>query len=145
MDRAAVSQYFLVGDTVLWNPSTGVARLFVRSAEALASAVELPTGVGAEFNDEYEIDIVTFTAFVDALVRLYSSSTHLILRTLIEGVAAVGVVMVERAGGSVTGLTKRPSTIDPKDIAAPTTGLDPVGDAFRLRVLADELERAMPR
>lgn len=145
MDNGAVSQYFQIEDTVLWNPSTGVARLFVLSVEAVAPAVELPSGVGAEFNDEYEIDIVTFAAFVDALVRRYYSSTHMILRTLIEGVAAVGIVMVERAGGSVTGLSERPSTIDPNDVAVFTTGLGEVGDASRLRVLAEELETAMPR
>lgn len=29
-----MSQYFQVGDQVLWNPSNGVAGLFLRSAEA---------------------------------------------------------------------------------------------------------------
>src|SRR5262249_13934117 len=41
------------------SPSTGVARLFARNAEAVAPAVELPTDLGPEFNDDYEIDIVT--------------------------------------------------------------------------------------
>ncbi len=142
--NAAVSQYFQVGDKVLWNPSTGVAWLFARSVEAVASAVELPTGLGAEFNDDYEVDVVTFAAFVDALVRRYRSSTHPILRTLIEGVAAVGIVMVERAGRSVASLSEQPPPIDSNDVAVFTTGLGTVGDTSRLRGLADELERAMP-
>jgi hypothetical protein len=92
-----------------------------------------PTGLGAEFNDDYEIDIVAFAAFVAALVRRYCSSNHLILRTLIEGVAAVGIVMVERAGGCVTGLSERSSTIDPNDVAVFATGLGAVADGSRLR------------
>ncbi|MGW0810428.1 DUF6086 family protein [Nonomuraea sp. NPDC002799] len=41
-----MSQYFRVGDQVLWNPSTRVAGLFLRSAEALAPETGLPTGLG---------------------------------------------------------------------------------------------------
>jgi hypothetical protein len=145
MDNVAVSQYFQVADTVLWNPSAGVARLFARNVEAVAPAVGLPTGLGPEFNDEYQIDMITFTAFVDALVHRYYSSTHLILRTLIEGVVAVGVVLVERAGGTIPTLGEPPAAIDPNDVTISTNGFGAVGDATRLRDLVDEFERTMPR
>ncbi|WP_406674055.1 DUF6086 family protein [Nonomuraea sp. N2-4H] len=42
----AVSQYYRVGDDVLWNPSNGVSALFLRTAEALAPETGLPTGLG---------------------------------------------------------------------------------------------------
>lgn len=128
-----MSQYFEVAGTVLWNPSNGVAQLFIRSLEAVAPTVELPTGLGpGNSSDDHEIDIVAFTTLVDALVRRYRSSTHLILRTLIEGVAAVGIVMVERAGQSVVSLTERATAVDPKDVAVFTSGFGAVGDAARL-------------
>ncbi|MGP3921281.1 DUF6086 family protein [Nonomuraea sp. 10N515B] len=49
-----MSQYFQVGDQVLWNPSNGVAGLFMRSAEALAPETGLPTGLGPMESDECE-------------------------------------------------------------------------------------------
>ncbi|MFC0033666.1 DUF6086 family protein [Micromonospora chaiyaphumensis] len=138
-----MSQYFQVGRTVLWNPSNGVAQLFARNVEAVAGAVEVPTGIAPEVNDEYEIDLVAFTAFVDALVRRYRSSTHRILRALIEDVAALGIVMVERGGGTVAALAEPASAFDPRDVAVLTTGFGATGDPRRLRELADELTRHM--
>jgi hypothetical protein len=38
VEDGAMSQYFKIGDLTLWNPSNGVAALFMRSAEALAPA-----------------------------------------------------------------------------------------------------------
>jgi len=140
-----MSQYFNAAGKVLWNPSTGVGRLFARSVKAVAPAVELPTGLGTEINDEYEIDLIQFTAFVDALVGRYGSASHLVLRTLIEGVAATGIVLIERAGGAVVPLATPSVTADRHDVAVSTTGLAPVGDLARLRALADQLDAAMPR
>ncbi|MCZ7436550.1 DUF6086 family protein [Micromonospora sp. WMMC241] len=139
-----MSQYFQAGRTVLWNPATGVARLFARNVEAVAGAVEVPTGIGPEGNDDYEIDLVAFTAFVDALVRRYRTSTHRILRALIEDVAALGIVMVERAGGTVEALTEAASPMDTRDVAVLPSGFGATGDAARLRALADELAPYMP-
>jgi hypothetical protein len=86
-----------------------------------------------------------FTRFVDTLVRRYRSSNHPVLRSLIEAVAAVGIVMVERAGGTVPRLTDPGEARDTRDVAVFTTGLGPVGDPARLRCLADDLSRAMAR
>ena len=80
-----MSQYFQAGGHVLWNPSNAVAELFVRSAEALIPVVNQPSGIAPAINDEYEIDMGAFETFVNALVRQYRSTTHLILRSLLEG------------------------------------------------------------
>src|SRR5437762_1378506 len=141
MDNATMSQSFQAGDSVLWNPSTGVARLFARHVEAVASAVDLPTGLGPEAADAFEIDLATFHTFIDALVRRYCSSTHPILQTLIEDVTALGVVLVERAGGTVAALTNPPDAIEMRDIAVSPAGTRPAGEPARLRALADQLAR----
>lgn len=101
-----MSQYFYVGDEVVWNPSNDVGRLFLRSAQALAPDVELGIGISPADHianaDVWAIDLPVFKAFVDALVDRYQSSSHVILRSLIEGFIATALVMIERGGGQRT-------------------------------------------
>ncbi|NDU77849.1 hypothetical protein GWI34_35350 [Actinomadura sp. DSM 109109] len=94
-----MSQYFQIGERVLWNPATGVAQVFLRAAESFAALTGLPSGLGPMEEDECEIDIEVFSAFVDALVRRYARSNHVILRSLMEGFTATAIVLVERGGG----------------------------------------------
>lgn len=94
----AVSQYFKVGDQVLWNPSNAVAGLFMRSAEALAPETGLSTGLSPMQNDECEIDLTSFAAFVSALVERYERSNHPILHSLMDGFIATALVLVARGG-----------------------------------------------
>jgi len=141
-DHGAVSQYFKVNDLVLWNPSNRVAQLFVRSSEAIAPLVGVPTGIEPGRADEYDIDLDEFVAFVNALVQRYLSSSHAIMRSLLEGFAATALVMVERAGRRVSALDDT-SELDPGDVSVGPTGISPLGDAARLRALAEEHARAM--
>jgi hypothetical protein len=142
-DHGRVSQYFQAGDVVLWNPANRVAELFVRTSEAIAPTVGLPTGIAPVVADEYEIDLDTFTLFVDALVHRYLSSSHTILRSLLEGFTATALIMVERAGRSVPALADT-TTLGARDVSVGTAGISPLGDAERLRALAEEHARAMP-
>jgi Family of unknown function (DUF6086) len=88
-----MSQYFYVGDKIVWNPSNGVGQLFLRFAEALAPTAGLPTGISPADHiadaDVWAVDMPVFEAFVDALVDRYQRSTHPIMRSLLEGFAAV--------------------------------------------------------
>ncbi|MEU4626384.1 DUF6086 family protein [Actinoplanes sp. NPDC023801] len=138
-----MSQYFQAEGQVLWNPASRVAELFFRTGEALAPTVDLPTGIDPMVADEYEIDLDAFTGFVDALVRRYLSSSHAILRSLLEGFAATAIVMVQRAGRQVPALDDVPVP-DQRDISVGPAGIAPPGDAARLRALAEEHARAMP-
>ncbi|NRQ31487.1 hypothetical protein HII36_06480 [Nonomuraea sp. NN258] len=97
-----MSQYFRVGDQILWNPSSGVAGLFMRSAEALAPETGLPTGLGPMESDECEIDPATFAVFVSALVERYERSNHPILHSLMDGFIATALVLVERSGAELS-------------------------------------------
>jgi hypothetical protein len=138
-----VSRYFQVGDVVLWNPTSRVAELFFRTSEAIAPTVGLPTGIAPVVADEYQLDLDTFTAFTDALVHRYLSSSHPILRLLLEGFTATALVLVERAGRSVpTPADTLP--LDPRDVSIGPAGISPLGDAERLRALAGEHALAMP-
>jgi hypothetical protein len=143
VDHGIVSQYFQVGDQVLWNPSNVVAELFVRTAEALAPTAGVSTGIGPMEADEYQIDMAAFDAFVDALVRRYVASRHPILNSMLEGFIATALVLVQRAGRSVTALSD-PVPAELRDASVGPAGMAAPGDAERLRGLRDEHARAMP-
>jgi hypothetical protein len=139
-----VSQYFRVGDLLLWNPSNRVAALFVRTSEAVAPLVAMPTGIGAMHADEYDVDLNVFVSFVDALVAQHLSSSHAVLRSLVEGFLATALVLVDR-GGRVVPSLYAPARLDLRDVSVGTAGIGSLGDPDRLRELADALAAAMPR
>ncbi|AEV82323.1 hypothetical protein ACWT_1305 [Actinoplanes sp. SE50] len=139
-----MSQYFEVGDLVLWNPSNGVARLYARTGEAVAPLVELPTGIGPMIADEYEIDLDVFVAFVDALTGYYLGAQHPILRSLMEGFLATSIVMVQRAGRELPALREqqRPHWWN---VSVTTRGVAPTADRDELLDLVAEHAMSMAR
>ncbi|MET9341517.1 DUF6086 family protein [Nonomuraea sp. NPDC003804] len=141
-----MSQYFKVGDQVLWNPSNGVAGLFMRSAEAVAPETGLSTGLGLMDNDECEIDLPAFAAFVTALVDRYEHSNNRILHSLMEGFIATALVLVERGGVELPASDADDDWKDVqvgKDSAWPGTGQ--VRGVERWAALSARHARAMPR
>ncbi|WP_086826116.1 DUF6086 family protein [Allokutzneria sp. NRRL B-24872] len=138
-----MSQIFLVGDEDVWNPSNGVGLLFLRSADALAPIAGLPTGISPTEPDEWAIDMPVFAAFVDAIVDRYQRSTHLVLRSLMEGFIATALVLVERGGAQVPSLGANPGH-DTADLSATSRGLGARATAGRLATLRDAHARAMP-
>ncbi|MBE1532325.1 DUF6086 family protein [Actinomadura algeriensis] len=123
-----MSQYFQVGDHVLWNPATAVARLFAATAQTLADIVDKPSGIGPEGADEYQIDVRAFTAFTDELVRRYARSNHTVMRALMEGFVVTALALADRAGADVPA----------------ARGLD-TADVRALAEHARRIERTMPR
>ncbi|MGW3769590.1 DUF6086 family protein [Actinomadura verrucosospora] len=109
-----MSQFFQIGERVLWNPATGVAQVFLRAAESFATLTDLPTGLGPMEADECEIDIDVFSAFVDTLIDRYTRSNHVILRSLMQGFTATAIVLVTRGGGHLPAL----QSSDNPDIAS---------------------------
>jgi hypothetical protein len=138
-----VSQYFQVGDLVLWNPSTTVARLFAHMTEAMVPVAECPSGVGPDTGqDEYEIDPDVFAAFVEALTARYLATNHPILTAMLAGYLPAALVMVQRSGRDVPALG-RPIARDDRDISR-RDAFDPNGARQRLQGLAEDHARAMP-
>ena len=95
----AVSCLFEIGDTVLWNPSNTVARIFKGEAEAIASAFHVASGLGDIIEDECEVDLPAFEKFLAEAMRQYHQTAHPILRSLMTGFIATALVLAERAGG----------------------------------------------
>ncbi|GGU95529.1 hypothetical protein GCM10010182_09960 [Actinomadura cremea] len=123
-----MSQYFQVGDDVLWNPATTVARMFAETAETLTGIADRPSGIGPERADEYQLDVRAFTAFTDALVRRHTGSNHTVMRTLMEGFVVTALALADRAGARVP-------AVDDLDTA----------DVRALAERARRIERTMPR
>ncbi|MEV0568441.1 DUF6086 family protein [Dactylosporangium sp. NPDC050588] len=140
-----MSQYFQVGDLVLWNPAQTVALLFARMTEAMVLVAECPSGVGPDVGrDEYEVDPDAFAAFVDALTARYLSTNHPILTAMLEGYLPAALVMVQRSGRDVPALVQ-PIVRNNRDISLNHDAFDPDGDRQRLLSLAEHHARAMPR
>jgi hypothetical protein len=99
-----MSQYFQLGDQVLWNPATRVAQLYVGLSDAMSALIDQPTGIGPVIADEYAIDLPVFESFVGALVLHYQRATHSIMKSMMDGFIATSMVMLERACGTIPAL-----------------------------------------
>ncbi|MCP2324350.1 hypothetical protein HDA40_002857 [Hamadaea flava] len=139
-----MSQIFRTGEAILWFPSNRVARLFHSLTEVLVSVAGRPAGMDDTGADEYEIDQEVFEAFVNELARQYLGSSHVIMRSMLEGYLATALVLVERAGGSVAALSEAIG-LDPRDISVGPGGIGELGDVERLRQLAAVHAQAMSR
>ena len=91
---------FDLGDEVLWWPSNLPARLFEGHAESIATALKIPSGLGEIIEDECEVDLPTFEAFIAAVTARYEETTHPIVRALVFAFIPTAQVLIERAGGS---------------------------------------------
>ncbi|MET7991073.1 DUF6086 family protein [Amycolatopsis sp. NPDC005232] len=115
----------------------------MRSADAVAPIVDLPTGISPADHianaDEWAIDLPVFTAFVDALVDRYQRSTHLILRSMVEGFLATAMVLLDRADVEIPSLDREPGP-DVRDISMVGTQAE-AGELAELRAAHS---RAMP-
>jgi hypothetical protein len=103
-----VSCFFQIGEDDVWNPANLVARTFHAEVLALEKVFEVPSGLGPITDDECRIDNRDFTPFVATLLREYQKTNHTVLRSLLEGVIGVGLVLLERAGGSDIPSLKNP-------------------------------------
>jgi hypothetical protein len=142
-DHGRVSRYFQAGDRVLWNPSNGVADLFVGTVDMLATLEGVSAGIGPMQADEYQLDVDAFSGFVDALVGRYLASRHPILRSLMEGFTATALVLVQRAGRALPALSAPPAPGE-DDAWVGRDRMAAAEDIQRLRILGEEHATAMP-
>jgi Family of unknown function (DUF6086) len=97
-----MSQNFKVHGTTIWNPSNGVARVFVRQAEALEPIAGKKSGLRAVISDDtYEVDVPAMEDYVTALLEQYFRSRHTLYRMMVGGVLKTCLVLLDRAGSSV--------------------------------------------
>ncbi|MER7772220.1 DUF6086 family protein [Kitasatospora sp. NPDC096140] len=93
-----MSQYYEMDGETLWNPATGVSRLFLRQVADFEAELGLPSGIGPMTGDESELDAVAFGAFVKALSAWYQGLHHPVLRALSEGFVVAVLALADRAG-----------------------------------------------
>ncbi|GKQ40575.1 DUF6086 family protein [Streptomyces sp. A012304] len=97
-----MSMYFDIDDETLWNPSSGVGRLFMRQLQVFEAELSLPSGIGQGRHwgdpDTLEIDPAVYAEFVRALVAWYGRTGHSVIRALSEGFVATAVALARRAG-----------------------------------------------
>jgi hypothetical protein len=93
-----MSQNYRVGDRVLWNPSNGVSRVFAGQVRIFEQELGVPSGVGEEWADDYEIDVEQLATFAGALLTYSSTSNHRILHALTDGFVSTVLAVAERAG-----------------------------------------------
>ncbi|MCD2462146.1 DUF6086 family protein [Streptomyces sp. NPDC056534] len=144
-----MSQYFIMGDETLWNPSNGASRMFQRQVAVFEAELELPSGIGPMENDEAQVSPEAFEAFVDALLVRHRRTSHAIVLALSDGFAAIVLVLAERAAIKVDWARHGAAPEGPlTDVQVSTTGMSVPAEgadwATGLRVRARELERLMP-
>ena len=145
-----MSQFFLMGDQTLWNPSNGASRLFRRQVAVFETELGLPSGLGPMREDECRIDPDAFEVFVDALLARHRGTSHAVMIALSEGFVATVLVLAERAGVDVNRERGGPTTHEGRrDVQVPAppplTASDEAARAGALRGRARELGRFMAR
>jgi hypothetical protein len=141
-----VSQYYDMGDQVLWNPSNGASRLFMSQVSVYQAELGLPSGIGPMQDDECQIVPIVFKEFVEALLAWHRRASHAVMAALSEGFVATMLVLAERAGIEVNwqpaGFAEDGSLKDVQVPAAPLSS--EVTWASALRHKSRELGRFMP-
>ncbi|MFF4156002.1 DUF6086 family protein [Streptomyces sp. NPDC001678] len=100
-----MSCYFQVNDEDVWNPSNSVAQIFLGQADTLSRSVGEQSGLGPVIEDECEINLPQFVKFTNILVKAYQDSNNRPFRSLLDGVIAISLVLIERGGGAVDSIT----------------------------------------
>jgi hypothetical protein len=93
-----VSYEFEVGGDTMWSPALQVGLIYEGFVQALERVTGRPAGWVKTAGDTEEIDVDTFTYFVDGLLDMYSRSNHTILHAQLTSVIEVSLVILERAG-----------------------------------------------
>jgi hypothetical protein len=103
-----MSQYYQVGDQVLWNPGQRTSLLYIAMAEMLAEQVKVPTGITYDFRDQYFLDVPRYVDFVDAVFRWATVTENPVFRAMVDGFLAASLVVVDRAGTAIPSIGDGP-------------------------------------
>ncbi|GAA2710236.1 MULTISPECIES: DUF6086 family protein [Streptomyces] len=143
-----MSQLFEMDGEILWYPSNGPARLFLRQVSVFEAEAGRPSGIGPMVNDECRIDPAAFRPFANALLAWYRTTTHPVMTAMAEGFIGTVLVLAERAGMELEWRTpaRPPKSLSPADAATAVKlaeALDRRVDD--LRHASRELGRSMTR
>jgi hypothetical protein len=137
-----MSQYYRAGDIVLWNPSSGVSRVFLGQVRLFEDELSLASGVGPMEADECQVDLEQFETFAEALLSHGGASNHQVLHALTDGFVITVLALAERAGAEV-----RASRFDGRqhDVQLGSGQAASVETGDELRQRAHAMLRFMPR
>jgi hypothetical protein len=93
-----MSQYYMAGDVVLWNPSTVVSRLFLGQLRLFEKELRRASGVGSMESDECQVDLGMLNEFARALAAGPPLRNHAVIRTLSDGFVVTFLSIAQRAG-----------------------------------------------
>ncbi|MBF6214694.1 hypothetical protein IU433_25710 [Nocardia puris] len=108
-----MSYVFDVGGETVWSPALRVGDLYVRAALNIADVLGVPSGLTAEAEDLWQIDIDAFEGLITAVREVYFTRHHEIQRALLAGVLGPAIVMLDRAGRPI-----EPRSTAERDFAA---------------------------
>ena len=137
-----MSQYYQADDTVLWNPSSGLSRVFLGQVRLFEDELSLASGVGPMEADACHVEFEHFRTFAEALLTYREASNHQILHALMDGFVITVLALAERAGIEV-----RPSRFDggQHDVQVDDRQAPSVATEDELRQRAHAMLRFMPR
>jgi hypothetical protein len=93
-----VSYEFEVAGDTMWSPALQIGLIYEGFVQVLERVTGRPAGWVKTAGDTEEIDVDTFSHFVDGLLDMYSRSNHRILHAHLTPVIEVSLVILERAG-----------------------------------------------
>ncbi|MGW4273372.1 DUF6086 family protein [Streptomyces seoulensis] len=110
---------FIIDDDTVWGPANRVGRLYAGMAEAVADVLGLPTGLGEDIGEMFEIDTAQFSAFTQAMLAVRAESSHQYFWILLDSVLPISIAMLRRAGRPAT-----PQTAQETDYLAMVNEMD---------------------
>ena len=111
-----MSQYFRIGERVLWNPSNGPANIFASLVRSVAEVVQSPSGMTELEPDEYEISLADFVRASQMIVRRFSSTSHQVFRGMLAGYLPICLVLIHRAEQDSLNEAGRGPSIDSSEL-----------------------------
>jgi hypothetical protein len=106
-----ISVYFEHQGKTLWNPSTGLGRWYAALADAAAEVVQAPTGLTANDDDTYTVDLTALQVFTEKLRRSFFRTQNPLVHALIEAPLLISLVMLERGGVEPAPVTEREAAL----------------------------------
>ncbi|MGW2399483.1 DUF6086 family protein [Kitasatospora sp. NPDC001664] len=140
-----MSQYYMVGDETLWNPSNGASGLFRQQVDVFQEELGLFAGISRMRADEAQVSPPVLGVFAQALLDRHLRTGHAVIRALSEGFVLTTLVLADRAG---VGPGWEPTGSGPawelRDVQVPARPVTD-GQVGELRLKAAELSLAMAR
>ncbi|MFI6008173.1 DUF6086 family protein [Streptomyces sp. NPDC051243] len=96
-------------DETLWDAGYHSGQLYASLAQGAAGFLDVPSGLTPTPQGGCDVDGEMFQAFVERLYGLYASTTNEVLRGLAQGLLVTSLVLLDRAGGTIT--------LRPEDVA----------------------------